>query len=50
MEKMDISCLPVVEKTSRQTNEFPKLIGWVTHHDITRLYVSEFLNLFWVGS
>ncbi len=44
MEKMDVSRLPVVEKTSNQTTEFPKLIGWITHHDITRHYVSEKAN------
>ena len=44
MEKMDVSRLPVVEKTSNQTTEFPKLIGWITHHDITRQYVSEKVN------
>jgi CIC family chloride channel protein len=41
MEKMDVSRLPVVEKGSDQTNDFPKLIGWLTNHDITRAYVSE---------
>ncbi|MFX1504687.1 MAG: chloride channel protein [Promethearchaeota archaeon] len=40
MEKKDISRLPVVEKHS-QNDEFPKLIGWITHHDIIRIYISE---------
>ncbi|MFX1282360.1 MAG: chloride channel protein [Promethearchaeota archaeon] len=40
MEKKDISRLPVVEKHS-QKDEFPKLIGWITHHDIIRIYISE---------
>lgn len=41
MESKDISRLPVVEKFPSQKNEFPKLIGWITHHDITRVYISE---------
>ncbi len=40
MENKDISRLPVVEKPY-QKHEFPKLVGWITHHDITRVYVSE---------
>lgn len=41
MESKDISRLPVVEKSPSQKSEFPKLIGWITHHDITRVYISE---------
>ncbi len=41
MEKKDISRLPVAEKEPNQTTKFPKLIGWITHHDITRHYVSQ---------
>jgi len=41
MESKDISRLPVVEKSLNQKSEFPKLIGWITHHDITRVYISE---------
>jgi len=44
MEKMDVSRLPVAEKTLNKTKDFPKLIGWITHHDITRHYVSERVN------
>jgi CBS domain-containing protein len=43
-EKMDFSRLPVLEKTSNHKTDFPKLIGWITHHDITRHYVSEKAN------
>lgn len=41
MEKMDVSRIPVVEKTLDETTKFPKLVGWLTHHDITRTYISE---------
>ncbi|MFW9906234.1 MAG: chloride channel protein, partial [Candidatus Thorarchaeota archaeon] len=41
MEKMNVSRLPIVVKTQKQTAEFPQLIGWLTKHDITRTYVSE---------
>ncbi|MFX0120871.1 MAG: chloride channel protein [Promethearchaeota archaeon] len=41
MENKDISRLPVVDKPPSQKNEFPRLIGWITHHDITRVYISE---------
>ncbi|MHA1968356.1 MAG: hypothetical protein ACW964_11190 [Candidatus Hodarchaeales archaeon] len=41
---MDFSRLPVLEKTSNHKTDFPKLIGWITHHDITRHYVSEKAN------
>ena len=41
MEKMDISRIPVVEESTDQKKEFPKLLGWLTHHDITRVYISE---------
>ncbi len=41
MESKDISRLPVVIKPLSQKNEFPELIGWITHHDITRVYISE---------
>jgi CIC family chloride channel protein len=41
MESKDISRLPVVEKSPSTKSEFPKLIGWITHHDITRVYISE---------
>ncbi|MFW9779952.1 MAG: chloride channel protein [Candidatus Heimdallarchaeota archaeon] len=39
MESKDISRLPIVEKVSGQ--EFPKLVGWITHHDITEAYIME---------
>jgi CIC family chloride channel protein len=39
MEKKEISRLPVVEKAQSNLNEFPKLVGWLTNHDITRMYV-----------
>ena len=38
MEKHDISRIPVVELDS---NNRPLLIGWLTKHDIHRMYVSE---------
>ncbi|MFX1515974.1 MAG: chloride channel protein [Promethearchaeota archaeon] len=41
MESKDISRLPVVEKSPSQEVKFPKLIGWITHHDVTRVYISE---------
>ena len=41
MESKDISRLPVVEESPSKKSEFPKLIGWITHHDITRVYISE---------
>ena len=41
MESKDISRLPVVEKSPSQKDKFPKLVGWITHHDITRVYISE---------
>jgi CIC family chloride channel protein len=42
METKDVSRLPVVEKCD---NNHPKLIGWLTNHDITRMYVAEKANL-----
>ncbi|MFX0209769.1 MAG: chloride channel protein [Candidatus Hodarchaeota archaeon] len=41
MESKDVSRLPVVEKSAGQKNEFPKFVGWITNHDITRVYISE---------
>jgi len=38
MERHDISRIPVVEIDS---NNRPLLIGWLTKHDINRMYVSE---------
>ncbi len=39
MEQKEVSRLPVIEKAVSQPNEFPILIGWLTNHDITRMYV-----------
>jgi CIC family chloride channel protein len=39
MEQKEVSRLPVIEKAVSQPNEFPVLIGWLTNHDITRMYV-----------
>jgi CIC family chloride channel protein len=39
MEQKEVSRLPVVEKAVSHPNEFPKLVGWITNHDITRMYV-----------
>ena len=38
MERHDISRIPVVEIDS---SDRPILIGWLTKHDIPRIYVSE---------
>jgi CBS domain-containing protein len=38
MERHDISRIPVVEIDSKNR---PLLIGWLTKHDINRMYVSE---------
>jgi CIC family chloride channel protein len=40
MEQKEVSRLPVVEKAVSHPNEFPKLVGWLTNHDITRKYVT----------
>ncbi|MFX0205749.1 MAG: chloride channel protein [Candidatus Hodarchaeota archaeon] len=42
METKDVSRLPVVEKCD---DSQPKLIGWLTNHDITRMYIAEKANL-----
>ncbi|MFX0182411.1 MAG: chloride channel protein, partial [Candidatus Hodarchaeota archaeon] len=42
MEAKDVSRLPVVERCD---NGHPKLIGWLTNHDITRIYIAEKANL-----
>jgi CIC family chloride channel protein len=39
MEQKEVSRLPVIEKAVSHPNEFPKLVGWLTNHDITRMYV-----------
>lgn len=39
MEQKEVSRLPVVEKAVSSPSEFPKLVGWLTNHDITRTYV-----------
>ncbi len=41
MEQKEVSRLPVVEKTLSAPNEFPKLVGWLTNHDITHMYVTS---------
>ncbi|MFX0125046.1 MAG: chloride channel protein [Candidatus Hodarchaeota archaeon] len=40
MEQKEVSRLPVVEKAVSHPKEFPKLVGWLTNHDITRTYVT----------
>lgn len=44
MEKKEISRLPVIDKSVSKKGEFPKLVGWLTHHDITRAYISSKAN------
>ena len=40
MEQEGVSRLPVIDKSAAKSNEFPKLLGWLTNHDITRSYIS----------